>query len=455
MNRNVMGKISLSNIAEELAAKSNLSREAASNFMHLFIETIEKGLQQDGIVKIKGLGTFKVQDMSDRSSVDVNTGDRITIKGHRKVTFTPDSAMKELVNRPFAHFEPTELNEGYPDEDEPLVGEVGNANDEPETEAEVLADAAEVVSEEPVAVETTSEGGSPEEVLPVETIPASEEVAPVDAVIEEPASEEAVSVDAVAEEVTEPAEEPIAPESVQNEAEKTNETEVPVEDKASLEPAEEVIESASPAVAVEDTPKVPQQETKKYRRGCLKWILILLLLIAVLAVVLHWFAIPMPTSEPSRKDVAIEQDEIKVKPNLEEELGAEWGNAPKTDAPLPENVVSEPVDSVEAKVETNVEEQTVVESIADPIAPEVTFYITESLQAKSIKDITVADTTDYVMGGTLAVHKLKSGETIIQLSNKYYGDKRLWPYIVKYSKMKDYNNVAIGQKIEIPVLRNR
>ena len=224
MNRNVMGKISLSNIAEELAAKSNLSREAASNFMHLFIETIEKGLQQDGIVKIKGLGTFKVQDMSDRSSVDVNTGDRITIKGHRKVTFTPDSAMKELVNRPFAHFEPTELNEGYPDEDEPLVGEVGNANDEPETEAEVLADAAEVVSEEPVAVETTAEGVTPEEVLPVETIPASEEVAPVDAVIEEPASEEAVSVDAVAEEVIEPAEEPIASESVQNKAEKTNET---------------------------------------------------------------------------------------------------------------------------------------------------------------------------------------------------------------------------------------
>ena len=79
--------------------------------------------------------------------------------------------------------------------------------------------------------------------------------------------------------------------------------------------------------------------------------------------------------------------------------------------------------------------------------------LTESLKAKPIKDITPADTTDYVMDGTRVVHTLKSGETIIQLANKYYGDKRLWPYIVKYNRMRDFNNVAIGQRIEIPVLK--
>ena len=482
MNRNVMGKILLSNIAEELAAKSNLSREAASSFMHLFFETIEKGLQQDGIVKIKGFGTFKVLDMSDRSSVDVNTGDRITIKGHRKVTFTPDSAMKELVNRPFAHFEPTELNEGYPDEDEPLASEVdntGDANDEPETEAEELVVVEDVATEEAASVEAVIEEVASEEAQSVDAMPTSEEVAPVDVVTEETVSEEAASVatmaeetisedvvpvDSVVEEVAEPVEEVIAPvateaESVQDEVEKTSEGEEVVEDNASPMPTEEVVESVSPAVAIEDTPKVPQQEAKKNRRGCLKWVLILLLLAAALAFVLYWFVIPMPTSESSRKDVVMEQDEIKVKPNLEEELGAEWGNAQKTEEPLLENEVSEPVDSVEEKVEATVEvkveEQAVAEPVSDPIAPEYTFYITESLQAKTIKDITIADTTDYIMEGTLAVHKLKSGETIIQLSNKYYGDKRLWPYIVKYSKMKDYNNVAIGQRIEIPVLRNK
>ena len=72
--RRIMGKISLSNIAEELAVKGGLTREAANTFMHAFVETIEKGLKEDGIVKVKGLGTFKLQEMNDRDSVDVNTG---------------------------------------------------------------------------------------------------------------------------------------------------------------------------------------------------------------------------------------------------------------------------------------------------------------------------------------------------------------------------------------------
>ena len=59
------------------------------------------------------------------------------------------------------------------------------------------------------------------------------------------------------------------------------------------------------------------------------------------------------------------------------------------------------------------------------------------------------------MAGTLVTHELKRGETIIQLANKYYGDKRLWPYIVKYNRMRNFNNVAIGQKIEIPVLKEK
>ena len=112
-----MGKISLINIAEELAAKSGLGKDVTDNFLHAFIETIEKGLNEDNLVKVKGLGTFKLMEVSDRGSVDVNTGERITIKGHTKVSFTPDNAMKEFVNRPFAHFEPTELNEGYSEED--------------------------------------------------------------------------------------------------------------------------------------------------------------------------------------------------------------------------------------------------------------------------------------------------------------------------------------------------
>ena len=154
-----MRKISLSNIADELASKSGLPRDVADNFMHAFVEAIEKGLQDDNLVKIKGLGTFKLQEVSDRGSIDVNTGERITIKGHRKVTFTPESAMKELVNRPFAHFEPTELNDGYPSDDEPVTsGDFADEADDMIENAEVDApNIAVEVAEKPHenAMETT------------------------------------------------------------------------------------------------------------------------------------------------------------------------------------------------------------------------------------------------------------------------------------------------------------
>ena len=160
-----MAKITLTTVVEELAARNNMSKEATDNFVRALIDTIEKGLQEDNVVKVKGLGTFKLMDMSDRGSVDINTGERITIKGYRKVSFTPDSAMKEFVNRPFAHFEPTELNDGYPAEEE----EVPVAEDEVKAEEESVApvevsEHADPIAEEPVVAESE----------PIETAPIVE-----------------------------------------------------------------------------------------------------------------------------------------------------------------------------------------------------------------------------------------------------------------------------------------
>ena len=78
--------------------------------------------------------------------------------------------------------------------------------------------------------------------------------------------------------------------------------------------------------------------------------------------------------------------------------------------------------------------------------------IVESLASKSVKDVTPADTTDYIIAGTQTIHELQDGETIISLSRKYYGDKRLWPYIVKHNNIVDFNKVAVGMVIDIPKL---
>ena len=159
-----MGKITLTNIAEELAAASGMSKEASDNFIRLFIDTIEKGLLEDSLVKIKGLGTFKLMEVSDRGSVDINTGERITIKGYRKVSFTPDSAMKEFVNRPFAHFEPTELNEGYPSEEELSALEDDDKAEETITSEEQIDTVAEIAAEKSVMEEPVAEEVAVEEV---------------------------------------------------------------------------------------------------------------------------------------------------------------------------------------------------------------------------------------------------------------------------------------------------
>lgn len=445
-----MGKITLITIAEELVARNGVSKELADNFVHAIVETIEKGLREDGLVKVKGLGTFKLMEMSDRGSVDINTGERITIKGYRKVSFTPDSAMKEFVNRPFAHFEPTELNEGYPAEEEQqeVVGDEGAVNEIVEEVQEVKDEtvavseevSSPVVSEAPVEVEESE--------APVEVV---ESEAPV-------AMQESEAV--VAEE--EPEE--IKEESVEFEAEKVDTEEATVDEELIGTVAEEHEESKDVEETVDPESSVsvemkPKRHSSK-RGGC-GWLIVVLLVALAYGV---YYLVTIDQDSLSYYDARMEEyNDMMVNPNLEEELGEEWSEEPQA-VPAPvetlDTVKSEKEQAVTASSGISVVHSEPQKEVAPtPLASAGTEFcavtLTESLEAKTIKDITPADTTDYVIDGTLITHELKNGETIIQLARKYYGDKRLWPYIVKYNWMKDYNNVAIGQMINIPVLKDK
>ena len=445
-----MGKITLTTIAEELVARNGVSKELADNFVHAIVETIEKGLREDGLVKVKGLGTFKLMEMSDRGSVDINTGERITIKGYRKVSFTPDSAMKEFVNRPFAHFEPTELNEGYPAEEEQqeVAGDEGAANEIVE-EVQEVKDETVAVSEE-VSLPVVSEA-------PVEV---EESEAPVEVVESEAPVAMQESEAVVAEE--EPEE--IKEESVELEAEKVDTEEATVDEELIGTVAEEHEESKDVEETVEPESSV-SVETKPKRhsskRGGCGWLIVVLLVALAYGV---YYLVTIDQDSLSYYDARMEEyNDMMVNPNLEEELGEEWGEEPQA-VPAPvetlDTVKSEKEQAVTASSGISVVHSEPQKEVAPtPLASAGTEFcavtLTESLEAKTIKDITPADTTDYVIDGTLITHELKNGETIIQLARKYYGDKRLWPYIVKYNWMKDYNNVAIGQMINIPVLKDK
>lgn len=146
-----MSKVGIKELATILAKKRKLDSEAALAFVESFFDVLCDSLRDEKMVKVKGLGTFKVVPVSARKSVDVNTGESIEISGRDKISFTPDTTLRDLVNRPFAQFETVMVNEGV---DFTAIDEAANLSqseadvDEPETAAHGV---------EPLPVETQSQ----------------------------------------------------------------------------------------------------------------------------------------------------------------------------------------------------------------------------------------------------------------------------------------------------------
>ena len=186
----------MSDLAARLAELTGMSKRKSQLFMSAIVETIQEGINNDKMVKIKGLGTFKVIDVDARESVNVNTGERLTINSHQKLTFTPDNAMKDLVNKPFSQFETVVLNDGveFDDNTESEEEEAADAveeQSEEQSEEQVEEQVQEQVAEQ-VKDEVVEESTVPEEpVVPEESVASKMSVVPEKTeVIEEPEAPE-------------------------------------------------------------------------------------------------------------------------------------------------------------------------------------------------------------------------------------------------------------------------
>ncbi|MBP5338123.1 MAG: HU family DNA-binding protein [Prevotella sp.] len=184
----------MSDLAGVLAERHHLGKDQAQQFLAAIVETIRDGVADDGLVKIKGLGTFKLVDVDARESISVNSGERVVIDGHSKLTFLPDLAMKELVNRPFAQFDTVILNEGV------NFDETSINDDDEEAEPETILEEPVAPVEEPVVQPDEEPVAQPVEepvVQPVEEAPVAqvvqepEPVAPVEEPKEKPAKKPA------------------------------------------------------------------------------------------------------------------------------------------------------------------------------------------------------------------------------------------------------------------------
>ena len=197
-----MNKLTLNNIAKVLVEKNGLEPKEAMMFTTAMFDLIHDRLNEEGIVKVKGLGTFKMIRVEARESINVRTGERVLIDSHAKITFTPDAVMKELVNKPFSQFETVVLNDDVEftdmkseettdetnnsEQSESLVdvvSEGGTPEPAPEPVAEVAPEPTPEVAPEPVAEPTPVVAPEPTPVVapeptrevPEPTVPSADE----------------------------------------------------------------------------------------------------------------------------------------------------------------------------------------------------------------------------------------------------------------------------------------
>lgn len=376
-------KLNHSDITALLAKKSKLSGAKAEAFTKAFFDIIIEGLEKDGLVKINGLGTFKVTDVASRESVNVNTGEKFEIKGHKKLTFLPADTLKEKVNKPFAMFEPVEIDDSYVDDNNS-----GTTRDEEEPASDdVLPAAIETVAEdtenavEPVAIANPIENAETPEpaVLEVE-----EEEKTVSAAnnVEEPAAEECAIAAAPAE---------------------TEQTTVVSPEK-----------TAKGTTATE-----PVKKSGKGKKIAIA--LLVVLLIALLAISVPSLLVILAGKKTNVVPAA------KIEPAIA-------ATVTKTDTAV---VVKDSV--------------TVPVAMPEPVAV-YTFELVEELANKRVGAVTVGDTLLYRANGSIEKHIVAENETLTRIALKYYGDKRLWPYIVQYNRLSDPNGLNKGMELEIPRL---
>lgn len=385
-------KLNHSDLSALLAKQAEISGAKAEVFTKAFFDIILEGLEQDGMVKINGLGTFKVTDVASRSSVDVNTGEKIEIKGHKKLTFLPADSLKEKVNQPFAMFEPVEIDESYVDDsEEPAMNET-----EAQEEATAVEDTPVTTPcEEPVTVEepAAAEEAEPAEDAEIPAIKEEELTKEEETPAAEPVAEEVPAIEEAKEEAKETAAEPVAENSVGE------------------QPAPKEVKNSYPIT--EPAPAAAKPTTNR-KRGVIYTLFIIAAILVAVVIYLHprLFGIV----ETGKKTVAtVETTPTKVVEEVK----------PDSDEVAAEQPIEEPY----------------------------TFAMVDELAVKSVGSITRGDTLLYVTNDTIATHTVAADETLVRISLKYYGDKRLWPYIVQYNKLHDPNGLSKGMELLIPRLQ--
>ena len=413
-----MNKLTLNNIAKVLVEKNGLEPKEAMMFTTAMFDLIHDRLNEEGIVKVKGLGTFKMIRVEARESINVRTGERVLIDSHAKITFTPDAVMKELVNKPFSQFETVVLNDDVEFTDMKSEETTDETNNSEQSES---------------LVDVVSEGGTPE--------PAPE---PAPEPVAEPTPEPAPVV--APEPVAEPTPEPapvVAPEPVAEVAPEPAPVVAP-------EPVAEVAPEPTPIVAPEPTREVPEptvpsadeeseentsavqtcyeedEEESHWHRN-IGWAFLVLVLMAASAVGGYLYGVGQIPSQTAMADTV---SAVKVNPVV-------------TDTLVNDSLKA---DSVAVKTEAKHEDKAASEEQPQE-------KTSQNLHDKYAEMDARVRTGAYKITGLDREVKVRAGDNLKRIARRELGSDDMVCYIEVFNKMNASAELKEGQTIKIPALK--
>lgn len=479
-------RLTIQDLIDLLAAKHSMTKKDAEAFVKEFFLLIEQALENEKTVKIKGLGTFKLVDVDSRESVNVNTGERFQIKGHTKVSFTPDTNLRDTINKPFAHFETVVLNEGTVLEDTPM--------EESDEEEGAVSDTETEMIDSEIAGNENVDGDIQKEIQPEEPVIEEQPTA------EEVAVAEVPETDANETSQTETETEPVATE--EPEAEELPEVETEPEAVSEEAPEEESVEESSEAVLEPDFSPATEEPTEEQSEE---------------TIIEEQKPETETTEAEEEKTVIAEKAEVtaeqiiaqelhkanmepvtpKMQPEIEQPKATytDKDSDKKEKSAIPyliatiiivlllcggailfiyypdlfssssdKNVVdmpevTQPVQPEAQLSDTIAHKDTVVEAVQpQPVVKKEPAAEPVKAESKPAQQQPAAsaysDSASYKITGTKTKYTIKEGETLTKVSLRFYGTKAMWPYIVKHNPkvIKNPDNVPYGTTIEIPEL---
>ena len=421
-----MEKINILDLKSHLVAKHGVSESDAQSFINDMNELLRTTLLEEGMVKLRGLGTFKLIDVDSREIINVNTGERVLINSHSKLSFSPDTAMRELINRPFSQFQTVILNEGVSFGNEE---EEENAIQEPTTivaEEQPTVENAPVTEEEPSMAEEIPAVKEEAPAVEEPTVTIDAEVSIVDnepiteaeepEMVEEPTVTINAEVSIVDNEPITEAEEPEMVEEEPTAEEKTNTNDYLMKEDASGEEEEQPEDDEQTTAIEEEAPK---------RHSAVRYMLYatsILLLMLVSAYGGYRYAYYEQEGAKAVAGTPIPNTTVKQQ--------------------APEPSVEKATPAVPDTLPSTAQPSTPTEEVAELAPTESSLDIYEQRDAR-------VRTGAYRIVGTLREVKVERGETLARIARRYLGEG-MNCYVEVYNDLTADTPLKEGQIIKIP-----